>query len=105
MRIVLPALILALAACNTGTPEAPRPDPAPAKTAAPVNAANKKLRAPITQKPVALSELAKNPHAFAGKDVATTGKVIAVCQSMGCWMELQDESGQAHVKMAGHNFF
>ncbi|HEY8040607.1 MAG TPA: DUF4920 domain-containing protein, partial [Polyangiaceae bacterium] len=37
--------------------------------------------------------------------VATTGKVTAVCQEMGCWMEIRDESGQAHVRMHGHTFF
>ena len=24
---------------------------------------------------------------------------------MGCWMEIADDSGQAHIKMAGHSFF
>jgi hypothetical protein len=24
---------------------------------------------------------------------------------MGCWMEIQDASGQAHVRMHGHSFF
>jgi hypothetical protein len=24
---------------------------------------------------------------------------------MGCWMELSDASGRAHVRMHGHNFF
>jgi hypothetical protein len=24
---------------------------------------------------------------------------------MGCWMEIRDESGQAHVRMHGHTFF
>ncbi len=31
--------------------------------------------------------------------------MTAVCQEMGCWMEIQDETGQAHVKMHGHAFF
>lgn len=29
----------------------------------------------------------------------------AVCEHRGCWMELKDQSGEAHVKMAGHAFF
>jgi hypothetical protein len=37
--------------------------------------------------------------------VRTEGVVSAVCQSMGCWMEIRDEAGQAHIKMAGHSFF
>ena len=35
----------------------------------------------------------------------TEGRVTAVCQAMGCWMEIGSESGTAHVKMAGHAFF
>jgi hypothetical protein len=71
------------------------------------------LGAPIeTSAPtVALADLAKNPAAWAGKSFATEGTVTAVCQHMGCWMELRGDgdspadSGQAHVKMAGHHFF
>jgi hypothetical protein len=37
--------------------------------------------------------------------VRTEGVVSAVCQSMGCWMQLSDAAGQAHIKMAGHSFF
>jgi hypothetical protein len=54
---------------------------------------------------VPLAEIAKNPSRYEHSLVATGGKVTAVCQEMGCWMELQDESGQAHVKMHGHTFF
>ena len=35
----------------------------------------------------------------------TTGIVTAVCKSMGCWMEIGDEKGLAHIQMAGHSFF
>jgi hypothetical protein len=59
----------------------------------------------ITQPLVPLAEIAKNPGAYSSRLVATTGKVTAVCQEMGCWMELQDDSGRAHVRMHGHNFF
>jgi hypothetical protein len=60
---------------------------------------------PITAPAVALSDIAKNPGAYANKRVTTSGKVTAVCQEMGCWMEIQDASGQAHVRMHGHSFF
>ena len=33
------------------------------------------------------------------------GKVTAVCQNRGCWMEIGDETKRAHIKMAGHSFF
>jgi len=52
-----------------------------------------------------LADVAKNSASFVGKKFATTGKVSAVCQHMGCWMELTDEGSEAHVKMSGHSFF
>jgi hypothetical protein len=63
------------------------------------------LGARVTSSVVPLSEIAKNPGKYAHQTVATTGKVTAVCQEMGCWMEIRDESGQAHVRMHGHSFF
>ena len=108
---------LALAACNTGPkdtevhPEpklAPTTAPAPAPAPAPAAAEGAlHLGAPIeaSVEKIALSDLAKNPNAFVGKKFATTGTVTAVCQHMGCWMEIKDDSGEAHIKMAGHAFF
>ena len=63
---------------------------------APIEAANKE---------VALSEVAREPKKYASAPFVTTGTVSAVCQHMGCWMELKDDAGQAHIKMAGHAFF
>ena len=63
------------------------------------------IGARVTSPVVPLSEIAKNPGKYANQTVATTGKVTAVCQEMGCWMELRDEAGQAHVRMHGHSFF
>jgi hypothetical protein len=54
---------------------------------------------------VSLAQVVKNPEAYKGKPLVTTGTVTAVCQSMGCWMELKDDAGEAHVKMAGEKFF
>jgi hypothetical protein len=89
-----------VAACRTQAGDAPKPDK-------PVEVKSNKvlLGAKITEKDVALTEVAKNPKAFHDKAFATSGTVIAVCQSMGCWMELKDDQGQAHVKLAGHSFF
>ncbi len=53
----------------------------------------------------ALASLITEPARFSAKTVRTEGVVSAVCQSMGCWMEITDDSGQAHIKMAGHSFF
>jgi hypothetical protein len=59
----------------------------------------------ITSSIVPLADLARNPARYEGQLVATRGKVTAVCQEMGCWMEIQDAAGQAHVRMHGHSFF
>jgi hypothetical protein len=59
----------------------------------------------ITQPVVPLSDIARTPSKYANQVVATTGTVTAVCQNKGCWMEIRDESGEAHVKMHGHAFF
>jgi hypothetical protein len=63
------------------------------------------LGEPINARVVALSEIAKRPLHYENQLVATTGKVTAVCQEMGCWMEIQDQTGLAHVRMHGHAFF
>jgi Domain of unknown function (DUF4920) len=103
-RTLFLALFFASACKAQGSPE-----PAPSAAAPPpsVQAAGGSLHlgAPITQPLVALADIVKNPQAYENKVVATSGEVFAVCQSMGCWMEIRDASGQAHVKMAGHAFF
>ena len=104
------ALSLVLAGCNTGPKDTSvHPEPKAAPSAAPVPAPEGALHlgAPIeasTEK-VSLTDIAKNPGAFVGKKFATTGTVTAVCQHMGCWMEIKDDTGEAHIKMAGHAFF
>ncbi len=66
----------------------------------------KKYGQPVTEtKTTALPELAKEPAKFADQTVRTEGVVSNVCKSMGCWLEIADASGQAHIKMAGHAFF
>jgi hypothetical protein len=100
-------LLLALAACDEKKTPPPPPAPTPAPAASAPAEGALRLGAPIeasTQK-VTLADVAKNPNAYVGKKFATTGTVTAVCQHMGCWMEIKDDSGEAHVKMAGHAFF
>lgn len=68
--------------------------------------AQTKFGATITEtNNTALASLMSEPGRYAAKTVRTEGVVSAVCQSMGCWMEIADDSGQAHIKMAGHSFF
>lgn len=52
-----------------------------------------------------LAEIVQSPQRFVGRPVRVEGTVVAVCQHMGCWMELRDEVTQAHVRMHGHSFF
>jgi hypothetical protein len=100
-------LVLALLGCSLALgcakevpPQATKDVPAPPKGAL-------ALGAPIAAgaQTVALGDVAKNPTAFKGKTITTTGTVTSVCQHMGCWMEIKDEASQAHIKMAGHDFF
>ncbi len=97
------AAAFALGACARETGEPVKKD-----TAAPVvQKSNLALGAPIPAGApmVSLADVAKNPAAYDGKSITTTGTVTAVCQSMGCWMEIKDDASQAHIKMAGHGFF
>jgi hypothetical protein len=105
-RIGLALLFSALVcACDTGSA---RPEPKPTAAApAPAPIPSEKFGAAIDPKSeqVALSDVAKNPGAYSNKTFTTTGTVSAVCQHRGCWMEIKDDSGEAHIKMAGHSFF
>ena len=101
-------------ACNTGSKgtgtiasESPPPPPTPSATSPSSPEGSLRLGAPIeaSAQKVALADVAKAPGAYAGKTFATTGTVTAVCEHMGCWMELKDDASEAHIKMAGHAFF
>ncbi len=104
MKKLLP-LTLTLVACN-GAPAATH-EPAPPVTAAAVTPARDTYGDAIsaTASRVPLADLVKNPSAYSDKRVVTEGKVTSVCQNKGCWLELGDESGTAHVKLSGHKFF
>lgn len=116
---VFAALTLALVACNKPKDSATTaPSADPAQTAvAPVATTSSDasvvaegalhLGAPIENSVprAALSDVAKAPQNFVGKTFVTTGTVTAVCEHMGCWMEIKDDAGEAHIKMAGHKFF
>jgi hypothetical protein len=103
MRIVA-VLVAAIAAC---TPSSPAPSSGtsapPAPSAAPKNVLGQAI--PANAADVSLASIAKEPKSFVGKTITTTGTVTAVCQHMGCWMEIKDDATQAHISMAGHGFF
>jgi Domain of unknown function (DUF4920) len=107
MSIMLGGLSLLVVGCSrgaTGSQPAPgsRASAPPSDSAAPGTLA---LGERITLPVVPLADVAKEPSRFKGRVFATSGKITAVCQEMGCWMELQDASGNAHVRMHGHAFF
>jgi hypothetical protein len=105
MRIRVPglALLVLMAACSRGAQKAPSPSASASASAPPKGTLAIGER--ITQPLVQLTDIANNPDRYANRVVATSGTVTAVCQEMGCWMELRDSSGRAHVRMHGHTFF
>jgi hypothetical protein len=101
-------LTLALFACEASS-SAPRPDPAvqPAATAKTESVEKKSYGEPLnpsTEK-VALADLMKAPSKFSEKTIRTEGTVTSVCQAKGCWLEIGEPGGAAHVKLGGHKFF
>lgn len=64
-----------------------------------------KFGEPVSGTAVALSDITSDPSKYAEQTVKTEGIVTAVCQAAGCWMEIGDETKQAHIKMANHAFF
>ncbi len=127
MRAVLtvPALVLLSISLLAGCAAPSSSEPVGAGTPAPSAAANDpkggvkqataagikplgktKFGSAITEtSTVTLPAIMKEPGSFTNKTVRTEGMVSAVCQSMGCWMQIADTSGKAHIKMAGHSFF
>jgi hypothetical protein len=118
LSVALFATFAALGCAQAPAPDLATPPAATAEGHAPgggVKQATVSALRPLTQKKfgsaiteantTTLASLMSEPSRFAAKTVRTEGTVSAVCQSMGCWMEITDESGQAHIKMAGHAFF
>jgi hypothetical protein len=99
--------VVSLGACRMGQKAAPAPEPTAAETADQAPSGVLRLGAPIDAKTesVSLGDVAHEPESWVGKSFTTAGTVTAVCQHMGCWMELRDDAGEAHIKMAGHAFF
>ncbi|MDP9035264.1 MAG: DUF4920 domain-containing protein [Myxococcota bacterium] len=108
-------LTATLGACSraqdamTVVPPQDRPGPprehTPTAEPAPASSGTLVLGERITSDVVPLASIARDPKPYEGQVVATTGTVTAVCQEMGCWMEIRDASSHARVRMHGHNFF
>jgi hypothetical protein len=93
-------------ATPTSEPKASAPvtNVAPAPSAG--SLARQKFGAPISETiETSLDDIVQNPAGFKEKTIRTSGTVTAVCQHMGCWMEIGDVEKRAHIKMAGHAFF
>ena len=67
-----------------------------------LSAAENKLGKPLTVKEATpLATLVAHPGDFVGKTVQVKGKVTAVCQMMGCWLDLANDQGQkVHIQVA-----
>lgn len=54
-------------------------------------------------KPTPLADVLAKPEA--GRAVRLEGKVQAVCQNKGCWLELAQGGSAVHVTFEGYSFF
>jgi hypothetical protein len=107
---ILSCLLLAAAVLLPACAQAPERQqespPRPPASAAREPLAHRRFGAEITEKTsTGIDALVREPAKYTSQTVRTEGVVSAVCQSMGCWMEIRDDAGQAHIKMAGHSFF
>ena len=60
-----------------------------------LSAADVKLGKPLTAKEaLPVATLVTHADDYVGKTVQVRGKIAAVCQMMGCWMELTNDAGQ-----------
>jgi len=95
---LLPALLLALAACLPSPAGADGPGSAPAlKAPAPTAKGGdvKRIGAAVpATAALPIDAVLADPDGHAGKRVVVSGKVRKVCQSKGCWMELGSASDE-----------
>ena len=60
-----------------------------------LSAAETKLGKRLTVKePLTVAAVLAKPADYVGKTIAVKGNIAAVCQEMGCWMELSNDAGQ-----------
>jgi len=84
--LVASAALLLLAAC-AATPETPQPP-----------AGQHIGRAFQTLEPVAFAVVDADPAAYYDKTVLVEATITSVCQSMGCWMQIEDQGKTAMVR-------
>lgn len=121
-KSLLVIIVLGLTACASPATEAPS-SPAEAPAEAPLENTPEEVIAPantvatadqtvfgagVTDRELTpLSELTAAPERFDGQVIKTSGEITAVCQRMGCWMEMRSEEGAPTVRvpLAGHDYF
>lgn len=54
---------------------------------------------------ISLGTVLRESDQHLNQNLRIEGQIVAVCQHMGCWMEIRDDQTQAHVRMHGHSFF
>jgi hypothetical protein len=106
MRHTIIALTLALSAC---APAAQEPTQAQPNTAAPSAVSVKPAFAGQEfqeKEPVLVESIAKDATPYLGKTIQVKGKVSAVCQKKGCWLELTDDTTKTRIRvlMKDHSF-
>lgn len=79
----------------------------PTRAQAPTPGATRRFGEPLaaTAQRVTLDEALRTHTQIGTNTIRVEGQIVAVCQHMGCWMEMRDGTTQAHVRMHGHSFF
>lgn len=49
-------------------------------------------------KATTIADLLKTPDQFAGKAVRIEGTIAAVCEEMGCWIQIEDPATKAAIR-------
>jgi hypothetical protein len=63
-------------------------------------AAEVKLGKPLTlDKVTSIDAIVTSPASYVGKTVQVKGKVVEVCQMMGCWMNISDPATKAMIRI------
>jgi len=113
IRLLSVAAVFLAIGCQSGDPRDPGKPVASASSAAktahgaavPATAPATKFGAPLGKSAVVpLANIVRESGKYAKTTVKTEGQVTAVCQAAGCWMEISDATGAAHIRMSGHSF-
>lgn len=100
-RSILIALVsLCFGACQSGEAPAPSKTPVAAPAAAPQATGESSFGQKLNvSNPVKVSALVSDSSPYVGKPIQLEGKISAVCQKAGCWMELVDEGQKVRVRV------